>query len=117
MKTTLLNKQQYHFQTDNEKENSKAIRVLMILSEAIKFGNYFTIKELTDLYGLSRKTIERDFKFIKEHAEFVEMEVSKEGKQIITMRGRPNKITRPKKPPLPLGISETYLVSRNEHLS
>ena len=70
---------------DYEKENSKAVRVLMILSEAIKFNNYFTIEELTDLYGVSKKTIVRDFFFIKQHAEFVKIRKNQNGKHEIRL--------------------------------
>ena len=69
-----------------DKNNAAAIRVLMILSEAIGFGNYFTVGELADLFGVRETMVLRYFRFIKEHAEFVEMEVSQDGKQVIKLK-------------------------------
>ena len=69
-----------------DKNNSAVIRVLMILSEAIGFGNHFTVKELADVFGVRETMVLRYFRFIKEHAEFVEMEVSQDGKQIIKLK-------------------------------
>ena len=69
-----------------DKNNAAMIRVLMILSEAIGFGNYFTVGELADVLGINKMIVLRYFRFIKEHAEFVEMEVSQDGKQVIKLK-------------------------------
>ena len=70
---------------DYEKENSKAVRVLMILSEALKFNNYFKVEELAELYEMNKKTIKRDFAFIEEHGEFVEMKKNEKGQYEIKL--------------------------------
>ena len=69
-----------------DKNNAAVIRVLMILSEAIGFGNYFTVGELADVFGVREATVLKYFRFIKEHAEFVEMQVSQDGKQVIKLK-------------------------------
>ena len=77
-----------------DKNNSAMIRVLMILSEAIGFGNYFTVRELVDVFGVSETMVLRYFQFIKEHAEFVEMEVSQDGKRVIRLKKHPQEKQR-----------------------
>ncbi len=70
---------------DHERENSKVVRVLMILSEALKFNNYFRVEELAELYEVSKTTIKRDFAFIEEHGEFVQMKKNEKGQYEIKL--------------------------------